>query len=591
MARLMMGEGQSTKNTKGTKKHKFRDAYFRAFRVFRGQCVTMNIIATSVLLALSLCLPGPAQATEKRIALVIGNDSYRNFAPLYNARADARAVAGKLKSLGFEVTLQLDADAKTALRAVRQFKSQINGGDEAVFYFSGHGVQLDAANYLLPVDIVAENIDQVKDDGLALQRVLDDLREQKARFSLAIIDACRDNPFKGTGKAIGSRGLAPTTAATGQMVLYSAGSGQQALDRLDGNDRDPNGVFTRVLLKEIDKPGLPVDRVLRTVRDTVVRLAQSVGHEQVPALYDQTVGDFYFVRQSAPVEAPAPKTVTEPRPGQTLRDCVECPEMVVIPGGSFDMGSPSYDPAGRAVEGPQHRVTLASYAIAKTEVTRSQFAAFIQATGYKTTNTCITSESRGSFQGTTSRDWRSPGYSQDDHHPAVCLGKWEVKIYLEWLSKHTGKSYRLPSEAEWEYAARGATEQPRYWGANPDQACAYANVRDQITQNQLPESREDAHNCSDAYAYTAPVASFKPNPFGLYDMLGNVSEWVEDCWYEDYHGAPSDGSARACPKSPFGVVRGGSWNDSPAAIRSAHRSQVFLLNYEDVGFRPVRVLP
>jgi hypothetical protein len=125
---------------------------------------------------------------------------------------------------------------------------------------------------------------------------MDDLGERKARFSMAIIDACRDNPFKNSGRSIGGRGLAPTSAASGQMVIFSAGAGQQALDRLGDKDRDPNGLFTRVFLKEMSKPGVPVDRVVRNVRNQVVELAKSAGHEQVPALYDQTLGDFFFLR-------------------------------------------------------------------------------------------------------------------------------------------------------------------------------------------------------------------------------------------------------------------------------------------------------
>ena len=160
------------------------------------------------------------------------------------------------------------------------------------------------------MDIRGDSEDQVKDEAIPLQRVLDDLQEQKAKFSLAILDACRNNPFKTTGRALGGRGLAPTTAATGQMILFSAGAGQQALDSLGGQDRDSNGLFTRVLLKEMRKPGLPVDRVLRNVRAEVVKLARGVGHEQVPALYDQALGEFYFV--SPPV---MPEPVLAPQDG------------------------------------------------------------------------------------------------------------------------------------------------------------------------------------------------------------------------------------------------------------------------------------
>ena len=237
-----------------------------------------------------------ALANEKRVALVIGNDSYTRVPVLRNARADAQAMAIALRGMGFDVILRTDLNERGMREAVRNFKAKLSGGSDAVFYFAGHGVQLGAANYLLPIDIAADNEEQVKDDGLPLQRVLDDLTEQKTRFSVAIIDACRDNPFpRVSGRSIGtSRGLAPTTAATGQMVLFSAGAGQTALDKLGPDDRDPNGLFTRILLKQMQQPGVPVDQVLKRTRLEVVSLAKSVRHDQVPALYDQTIGEFYF---------------------------------------------------------------------------------------------------------------------------------------------------------------------------------------------------------------------------------------------------------------------------------------------------------
>ncbi len=240
-------------------------------------------------------LVGSATAQQSaRHALVIGNDSYQHVEKLINSRSDARSIATALEQSGFRVTLRTDLDLNGFKTALRTFKAQITGGDEAVFFFAGHGLELDGANYLLPVDILGDSSDQVKDDGLPLQRVLDDLRERRARFSLAIIDACRNNPFQGAGRSIGGRGLAPTTAVSGQMVLYSAGSGQVALDQLGPSDPVRNGLFTRVLLKEMIKPGAEVREVLRDVREEVASLAKSVGREQVPAVYDQTIGRFYF---------------------------------------------------------------------------------------------------------------------------------------------------------------------------------------------------------------------------------------------------------------------------------------------------------
>lgn len=238
----------------------------------------------------------PAPGVSRRLALVIGNDAYVSVSRLQNARADARAMAEVLGRTGYQVRLRLDLGERAMKDELRAFKAEIRGGDEVLFYFAGHGVQLSGANYLLPTDVRGEAEDQVRDDAVLLQKVLDDIQDSKARFALAIIDACRDNPFRSAGRSLGGRGLAPTAVATGQMVMFSAGAGQQALDRLGERDRDPNGLFTRILLKEIDKPDVSVDRVLRAVRNQVVALARTVGHEQVPALYDQSVGEFYFRR-------------------------------------------------------------------------------------------------------------------------------------------------------------------------------------------------------------------------------------------------------------------------------------------------------
>jgi uncharacterized caspase-like protein len=179
-------------------------------------------------------------------------------------------------------------------QALRDFKVKVQAGDEVLFYFAGHGVQIGGINYLLPADIHGNTEEQVRDESVQLQRVLDDMREKGAGFMLAVVDACRDNPFASLGRSIGGRGLAPTTAATGQMIIFSAGAGQQALDKLGQGDTSRNGVFTRVFLREMVKPGVSVDRVLRNGRQEVVRLARSVGKEQVPALYDQALGEFVF---------------------------------------------------------------------------------------------------------------------------------------------------------------------------------------------------------------------------------------------------------------------------------------------------------
>jgi hypothetical protein len=274
----------------------------------------MSCLARSAGLALIAlaALAGMSPAYARRLALVIGNDSYQHADALNNARADARSVADALKATGFKVMLRQDLTQQAMKEAIRSFKSEVASDDEVIFYYAGHGVQLEGMNYMIPIDTAGESPDQLKDDSVSLQRVLDDMQDQKARFTLAIIDACRDNPFKSNGRSLRTRGLAPVMAADGQAVLYSAGAGQEALDNLGPRDKDPNGVFTRVLIREITTPGLSFDQVIHDVRNEVVRLAKSVDHTQTPGYYSQFTGDFFFIPPSANSGSGAPAGVAAP---------------------------------------------------------------------------------------------------------------------------------------------------------------------------------------------------------------------------------------------------------------------------------------
>ncbi|MDQ6953933.1 MAG: caspase family protein [Mariprofundaceae bacterium] len=253
----------------------------------------MNRYSQMIVAILIMLLPAMANAAN-RVALVIGNDAYLHISTLHTAVADANAMAKALNDVGYDVDYQHDLNRSQLFKAVRNFKSILKHGDEAVFYYAGHGVAINGlANYLLPVDVPNAGRDQVRDGSLALQRILDDLREKKVRLSMVIVDACRDNPFKnGNARSFGTRGLVRERAAEGQMVIYSAGDGQKALDNLSEDDADPNGVFTRVFLKEMKKPGQNISEVVRQVRKQVAALAEGVGTKQVPAVYDQVIGDW-----------------------------------------------------------------------------------------------------------------------------------------------------------------------------------------------------------------------------------------------------------------------------------------------------------
>lgn len=256
--------------------------------------------AAAILLA-ALAVP-PARAA--RMALVIGNDSYRTVTALRNARSDAATVARTLESMGFRTTLVRDADQLGMDETRRKFIDSLAAGDEVVVFYAGHGVQIAGNSHLLPVDVRGDGERELQQSSVSIQTVLDEILHRKARFTLLVIDACRDNPFGAGVPSTMARGLVPTAVGTGQMIIYSAGSGQKALDNLGADDHDPNGLFTRVFVGELARSDQPVDRVLRRVRDEVVRQARGVGHEQVPALYDQSLGDFYFRQTGTQVTDP-----------------------------------------------------------------------------------------------------------------------------------------------------------------------------------------------------------------------------------------------------------------------------------------------
>jgi hypothetical protein len=251
-------------------------------------------------------------ANEKRVALVIGNDSYQDVPKLEKAANDARAIGAQLKKVGFEVMSYSNLNRREMNQAIGQFVDKVSGGGVGIFFYAGHGVQAGGSNFLLPVDIKVKNEQDLIDEAVDMQRVMERLSEAKAKLSLLVIDACRDNPFKKVhGRSIGAtRGLAIPQAPSGTLVVYSAGIGQQALDKLSDSDNNPNGLFTREFLPLINAPGLRLDEAVRKLRSTVIAKAKSVGHEQNPAIYDQTDGDFYFINGPVTINVQAPPTAT-----------------------------------------------------------------------------------------------------------------------------------------------------------------------------------------------------------------------------------------------------------------------------------------
>ena len=265
----------------------------------RSQAVLAGLYVITALLWWS-----PAQA-GKRVALVIGNNEDENVPALQKAVNDAEAMSKELAKLGFDVVSAENVGRRAMSRALVELEIKIGSGDTALIYFAGHGFAVDGTNYLLPVDVPIAGPGEeglVRDASFAASGLSDRLQEKGAATVILILDACRDNPFAlKTGRSIGlTRGLTRMDPAEGMFVLFSAGQGQSALDRLSDTDTNPNSVFTRTLLAEMEEPGLSMVQIAKRTQSTVRELAAKVDHVQVPAYYDQIIGELYLAPEGRP---------------------------------------------------------------------------------------------------------------------------------------------------------------------------------------------------------------------------------------------------------------------------------------------------
>ncbi len=277
--------------------------------------------------------------------------------------------------------------------------------------------------------------------------------------------------------------------------------------------------------------------------------------------------------------------------GEVFRDCAECPQMVVVPAGSYRMGSPTHEEGRFDREGPVHEVRIPEpFAVGVYEVTRGQWSAFVEETGYSAESPCWTVEGDKWKEKSESReDWRHPGFSQGDAHPVVCVSWGDAQSYVKWLSVKTEEEYRLLSESEWEYVARAGTSTSSYWGDGERGQCRHANGADRAAKRRYSDWK--AASCDDGSVYTAAVGSYEENGYGLHDVLGNVAEWTSDCWNESYAGAPRDGSAWGRGVCSSRVVRGGNWSYKSQSLRSANRWKFPIgLRNNRLGFRIARTL-
>ncbi len=285
-----------------------------------------------------------------------------------------------------------------------------------------------------------------------------------------------------------------------------------------------------------------------------------------------------------------------------LVGCSHGPEMVRLPAGSFIAGS---DPAETAAvhypavnamrEQPSRKVKVAkAFAIGRYEVTRGEFARFVKATGWRPDGPCsfLDPAAGSTWAADTSHDWRHPGFPQSDRHPVVCVNMADAAAYAAWLGTRTGRHFRLPSNTEWEYAARAGVAAPQWWG-KAEYPCRYANLADTSFVRAFHiADPELLFACNDHFPATAPVGSFAANRWGLHDMLGNVWEWTLDCLNSTQNGAPSDTAPRISGDCGSHIDRGASWGNSRKYVRAAAQHPDLVgARTAVLGFRLVEDLP
>lgn len=513
----------------------------------------LMICLLGTLLALLLNLP----ANAARLALVIGNRDY-TVGALKNPINDADAISRALTGLGFAVTPVKNLRRDDIGRTVEGFVNRIRAGDDVVVFYAGHGVQVKGVNYLPAVDANIRVESDVALNSLNLNQLLERLDEAKSGVRLLLIDACRDNPYSRSFRS-GARGLARIDGApSGTLMHFATRPGGVAADGNGGN-----GLYTSELLKHLKTPGLPVESMLKRVAAGV---KQASGGEQQPWTEGALDGEFYFAQGNqqhtnsadqvasirpepiVPIATQAqPASPISPTAGHIFKDCADCPEMIVVPPGTFEMGSSDYGD-----ETPVHHVKISGFAMGRFEITQGQWQTLMGSNPSK-------------FSGC------------GEDCPVDTVSWNDIQQYIQKLNTKTGKRYRLPSEAEWEYAARAGSTTQYFWG-------------DSIGINNA-----NCDGCSGGKnrKMTSSVGSFKPNAFGLHNMHGNVWEWVQDQYRNNYNSALSDGNAwERDEEDQWRVLRGGSFNDKPAFMRSAHRFR----NSPDyrasvAGFRLARAMP
>lgn len=510
----------------------------------------------------------------KRVALVIGVSQYLNNRSLPNPDRDAAAMAAQLRRMGFEVVHVPDARRMAMLQALTELRERLRGAAVGLVYFAGHGMEVDGRNFLIPGDVNMALEDDVRHNAVPLDAVLEKFGSTPAK--LVILDACRDNPFARGGGG----GLAPVDRAPeGTLIAYATSPRSAALDGQSGG----NGLYTGELLRAMALPGATAEEVFKATR---LAVATRSGGRQIPWESTSLTGTLVLhggepakgLRVAAwtpAVEggvsrgggAPQPSAPATPEAvrylGQAWRDCPTCPALMLVPAGEFLLGSPEQE-AGRHPqwEGPVVAVKVpTAFALGQREVSLAEY------------RQCVLDAARpGDPPDLRCRHWPTPpdGAGAGVDLAASGLSWADAQAYVRWLSHRTGQRYLLPSEAQWEYAARAGTRTARPWG------------------EALGHGLAVCRDCGDA---EAPTKVAWRHPWGLQDMLGSVWEWTEDCRTDSLQARGADVQPASHGQCAERVVRGGSRVTAGKGVRSAARSFLPLqVRLEHVGFRVAREL-
>ena len=489
---------------------------------------------------------------ERRFAWVIGNKDYSDH-PLTNPLNDAEKMKASLEDLGFEVMISRNiVDLFTFKNDLIKFTNQLKPSDVVFIYYSGHGLSYNGVNYLLPLRAEISCIEQIGTYCMSLNDIINEVSIHQVKNSFYILDACRVLPsYKNCSNNLlpksttANNGFVyPNNNPPGSMIVYATEEGKTAVDKKD----DTNSIFTRSLLKFITIPNIGIRGIIDRTTTEVVEITKFTEYPQSPARYDKLTGDFYFIRTKdlLPLE----------------------PQVVLVQGGNFEMGSKD----GFDDEKPVHEENLKDFHIGRFEITVREYLVFVNEVKQQYP---IWLEEHNPFNIDTHPNsvYRKLGYNRENNLDLPIVGiSWDdANAYCDWLSKKTGKVYRLPTEAEWEYAARGG----KYSRGFP-----FSGSKD---INQVAWDDGNSH----------PVGGKRPNELGIYDMSGNVWEWCDDC-YNKYGSEPQKNASdlfiqTTCKR----ILRGSPWQKSP--IENPLNFRVFFRRSEkkdfktwDVGFRVVQ---